>query len=110
MIILTTENVLEQTFSLITRVGTITDILLVNEQTNNNIYLDFTTTEGSYYTNIEAIFSLVENNFYTLTAFNEDEIIYRDKIFCTDQPIVTFSVNNGQYTSNTTTNEYIVYE
>lgn len=110
MIILTTESVLTQTFSVVTRVGTITDILLVNEQTNNNIYLMFSSTEGSYYTNIEAVFNLVENNFYSLTCFNEDEIIYRDKIFCTDQPIVTFSVNNGQYTSNTTTNEYIVYE
>lgn len=110
MIILTTENVLTQTFPLITRGGIITDIVLRDEQTNVEITLDFTETEGSYYTIIESVFSLVENHFYTLTAFNNNEIKYRDKIFCTDQPIVTFSVNNGQYTSNTTTNEFIVYE
>jgi len=110
MIILTTENVLTQTFPLITRGGTLTDIVLKDEQTNVEILLSYTTTQGSYYTIIQAIFNLVENHFYTLTCFNDSEIIYRDKVFCTDQPIVTFSVNNGQYTSNTTTNEFIVYE
>ena len=34
MIILTTENVLTQTFPLITRGGTLTDIVLKDEQTN----------------------------------------------------------------------------
>jgi len=110
MIILTTENVLTQTFPLITRGGTLTDIVLKDEQTNVEIPLSYTTTQGSYYTIIQSIFNLVENHFYTLTCFNDSEIIYRDKVFCTDQPIVTFSVNNGQYTSNTTTNEFIVYE
>jgi len=110
MIILTTENVLTQTFPLITRGGTLTDIVLKDEQTNVEIPLSYTITQGSYYTIIQAIFNLVENHFYTLTCFNDSEIIYRDKVFCTDQPIVTFSVNNGQYTSNTTTNEFIVYE
>jgi hypothetical protein len=110
MIILTTENVLTQTFPLITRGGTLTDIVLKDEQTNVEILLSYITTQGSYYTIIQAIFNLVENHFYTLTCFNDSEIIYRDKVFCTDQSIVTFSVNNGQYTSNTTTNEFIVYE
>jgi len=110
MIILTTENILTQTFPLITRGGTLTDIVLKDEQTNVETSLSFTETEGSYYSIIEAIFTLIENHFYTLTCFNDGEIIYRDKVFCTDQPIVTFSVNNGQYTSNTTTNEFIVYE
>ena len=110
MIILTTENVLTQTFPLITRGGTLTDIVLKDEQTNIETALSYTETEGSYYTIIEAIFTLVENHFYTLTCFNDAEIIYRDKVFCTDQPIVTFSVNNGQYTSNATTHEFIVYE
>jgi len=110
MIILTTENVLTQTFPLITRGGTLTDIVLKDEQTNVEIPLSYTTTQESYYTIIQSIFNLVENHFYTLTCFNDSEIIYRDKVFCTDQPIVTFSVNNGQYTSNTTTNEFIVYE
>ena len=33
-----------------------------------------------------------------------------EKAFCTNQPLATFSVNNGQYVSHTTTNEFIIYE
>lgn len=110
MIILTTDNVNPQTFPLITRGGTITDVILVDEQTNVSVNLTFTETLGSYYSIIESVFDLIENHFYTLTCFDGTDIIYRDKIFCTDQSIVTFSVNKAQYTSNTTTNEFIVYE
>jgi tagatose-1,6-bisphosphate aldolase non-catalytic subunit AgaZ/GatZ len=70
----------------------------------------FTHTEGDYYDTLEAEFSLVENHFYILVIKDGTTIIYRDKIFCTDQNLVTFSVNNGQYVSNSTTNEFIVYE
>ena len=38
------------------------------------------------------------------------DLIFRGKVFCTDQPIVSFSVNNGKYVSNSTTNQFIVYE
>lgn len=110
MIILNTNNISTQTFPLITRGGTITDIILKNEQTNVSINLTFTETAGTYYAIIEAIFDLIENNFYMLTCLDGNDIIYRDKVFCTDQAIVTFSVNNAQYTSNTTTNEFLVYE
>jgi hypothetical protein len=39
------------------------------------------------------------------------KILYSDKVFCTAQPINTFSVNEGTYeTAPGTNNEYIIYE
>ena len=38
------------------------------------------------------------------------DILFKDKVFCTNQPLVSFSVNNGQYVSSTTTNDFIIYE
>lgn len=65
---------------------------------------------SSYFYNYDLIFNLKENRFYTITFLKGDEVKYKDKIFCTNQDTVTFSVNNNTYVSNTTTNEFIVYE
>jgi hypothetical protein len=43
---------------------------------------------------IENVYSLREYHFYDLTVTDQDgDVIYKDKIFCTNQPIVDFSVN-----------------
>lgn len=71
-----------------------------------DVYIYFST----YYSNIDLVLDLKENNFYTIDFYGNTNLLYKDKIFCTNQDIVTFSVNNNQYESNTTTNEFIVYE
>jgi len=35
-----------------------------------------------------------------MTIKQGDELIYRDKVFCTNQAIGTYSVNNGEYVQN----------
>ena len=60
--------------------------------------------------NVANLNFLIQDNFYNLKVTNDNEVIYKDRIFCTDQPIVSFSVNNGQYVSSSTANEFIVYE
>jgi hypothetical protein len=109
MITLTTDTTL-QTFVFIPR-GSFNDVYITDDQTNETVLIeDWTYTEGEYYSTLEAEFALVENHFYDLVIKDHDTILYRDRIFCTDQDLVTFSVNNGQYVSNSTTNEFIVYE
>jgi hypothetical protein len=45
----------------------------------------------------------------TNTATNE--VLYRDKIFGTNQTVADYSINTGQYTTNTTqANDFLVYE
>ena len=110
MIVLTTSN-LAQVFSFIPRSSSFDSVELTDDQTNETISLtEYTFTEGDYYSTFECVFSLVENHFYNLVIKDGTDIIYRDRIFCTDQAIVTFSVNNGQYVSSSTSNTFIVYE
>ena len=44
---------------------------------------------------IDNVYTLREFHFYDLTLLDEDgDIIYKDRIFCTNQPIAEFSVNS----------------
>lgn len=110
MIILTTTNE-PQSFVFIPRVGTFDYVGITDDQTNETVEIEeYDYTEGDYYNTIEASFSLVENHYYDLVIKDGTTVVYRDRIFCTNQNIVQFSVNNGQYVSNSTTNTFIVYE
>ena len=45
---------------------------------------------------IENIYSLREYHFYDLALLDQDgDVIYKDRIFCTNQPIAEFSVNGS---------------
>ena len=110
MIILTTDTT-PQTFVFIPRNSSFDTVLITDDQTNVTTEITpYTYTEGDYYDTLEAEFNLVENHFYNLVVKDGQTIVYKDRIFCTNQSLVTFSVNNGQYVSNSTTNEFIVYE
>jgi len=116
MIVLT-PSTSPQTFSFIPRDNTFNVMELTDEQTNETIPVAITSsTSGDYVYTITATFNssslqLIEGHTYLLELRNLlSEIIYKDKIFCTAQPLVTFSVNNNQYVSNSTTNDFIVYE
>jgi hypothetical protein len=109
MIVLTTSTS-AQTFSFIPR-DTPTSMVLTDDQTNTPVTVVITSqTTGDYVNTLTATFALKEGHFYDLVLYKNTDIVYKDRIFCTDQNIVTFSVNNGQYTSNTTSNTFIVYE
>ena len=79
---------------------------MTNESTtiSSDFYID------GYYLYTTATFDLIEGNFYTLSILNDTDVVYKDKIFCTNQVIANFSINDGQYVANQTTNDYIVYE
>tara|TARA_Y100000401_G_scaffold74373_1_gene60338 strand:- start:489 stop:839 length:351 start_codon:yes stop_codon:yes gene_type:complete len=55
---------------------------------------------------------LVEGRFYDLTIKEGSNIIYKDKVFCTDQTISSYTVNSSEYTVPTGNdvfdNDYIV--
>jgi hypothetical protein len=102
---------LSQIISFIPRDENYDTLELTDEQTNDTAEVEILdSVMGEYYHTIEAIFDLVENHFYMLVLKNGSDIVFKDKVFCTNQPIVSFSVNNGQYTSSTTTNDFIIYE
>ena len=109
MIVLTTSTS-TQTFACIPRGGVLT-MVITDDQTNTPVTVPITQiSSNDYIVNISANFALKEGHFYDLELKYNTDIVYKDRIFCTDQNIVSFSVNNGQYTSNTTSNTFIVYE
>ena len=99
-----------QTFSFIPRELKATTIVLRNETTGSetNIAADFFLSD--YYLTTTTIFDLKENTFYNLTIKNGANIVYKDIIFCTNQPNDTYTVNKNQYVANVTNNEFIIYE
>ena len=72
-----------------------------------------TTTDKNYLVLSQALSPvLVEGRFYDLTLKQESSVIYKDKVFCTDQTISSYSVNSGEYTMPTGNdvydNDYII--
>ena len=78
---------------------------------NTNNYLTFLVTgTGMVDSNSNTI--LKENRFYNLTVNSSSEIIYKDKLFVTNQSLTNgnYDINSGEYTiSNNISadNEYI---
>ena len=110
MIVLT-PSTSPQTFNFIPRDNTFNVMELTDDQTNITVAVTITSsTVGDYINTITATFGLIEGHFYNLVLRVGTNIIYKDRILCTAQNLVTFSVNNNQYVSNSTTNDFIVYE
>ena len=101
----------EQTFSFIPRSQVYDSMFVRDDQTNSEVEITITSsTQGDYYDTITATFDIKENHFYDLTIKNGSDIVHLDRIFCTNQPVATYSINNGEFTSRASNNEFIIYE
>jgi hypothetical protein len=110
MIILTT-SVNAQELKFIPREYVASSIVITDQDTNTPVtYTGLTFVTDRYYLKGDVTFSpkLIEGRFYTLKVLNGTTVVYRDMIFCTDQTISTYSINDGVYTKHETTNEYVV--
>ena len=99
-----------QGFKIIPRVPLADSMVITNELTDVSTTYAITPTVDRYYLVIEEILNLKEGNFYTLEVKNGSEIVYKGKIFCTNQSISTYSVNTNEYTSYSNTNNYVTYD
>lgn len=87
------------------------DTIILRDETTNEIQtISATFTLDKYYLKTDATFELLENTFYNLTIKNGAEVVYKDKVFCTNQNIVNYTVNKDEYVANTTNNDFIIYE
>ena len=94
--------------------GTIT-VNLTSESTGVIINKTPTASTDVNYMSFAAVFgTLTEGDFYTLDIKNGTAVIYKDKVFCTDQTINQtnndyYSINDGEYvTENSFDNDYII--
>ena len=86
------------------------NVTIVNETTNTEVHNTDTTsiTENLYYNRYNAIFNVKQDISYVLTIKDGTNVIYKDKIFCTNQTNLTdYSVNDSDYVFNDTDNEFI---
>jgi hypothetical protein len=97
-----------QTLKFIPREYNATKVVLVDESTNTEVEINATFTQDKYYLTADIAFSLIEGRFYNLTVYNVNDIVYKDKVFCTSQNVLDYSINKDVYTSNVTDNEYII--
>ena len=108
--ILLKETNIAQSLTFIPRELQATTIILRNETTGKEVNISATFILSDYYLTTTSIFDLKENTFYNLTIKNNNSIVYRDKVFCTNQNSDTYTVNQNQYVSNVTDNEFKIYE
>lgn len=84
--------------------------VLTNKNTNVETTLVLDTTvvyyEYDYYVQADITHTTVEGEFYKYSVYDDQgDLSYVGSIFVTSQ--TDYSINNGEYTENTTTNEYI---
>jgi len=108
MIILTT-SATAQSLSVIPRSYVSTFTLSIRDDSTNveKTYSITSAVNSGNYLNFNNIFDpiLVENHFYDLKLISNGEVIYKDRIFCTDQDID--QLNSDYYDLNS--NEYLDY-
>ena len=87
-------------------------ISITSETENKSVYSQDVSNSfnlQAYYREYNAIFNLKENNFYMLEITDDsNNVIFRDKIYCTNQTIADYSVNDGVYTTHSSNNEFII--
>jgi hypothetical protein len=91
-----------------TRVGIANKLILVNEITNVSTEYNVTTSVVSFYNQFSKILNLEEGHFYIASFYNNNTLIHRDKVFCTEQNVDTYSVNKDEYVVNN--QDIIFYE
>jgi hypothetical protein len=104
------ETGIAQEFKVIPRELVADSMTLTSETTGEAVTYVITPIIDRYYLVINEIVALKENNFYTIEVKNATEIVYKDKIFCTNQTVSDFSVNNNEFTTYSSDNDYITYE
>jgi len=84
-----------------TRKSSGTSLILRNETTNVSTTYSITTSATSYYSTFSKILTLEEGHFYEMTILDGEDLVYRDKVFCTNQTIATYSLNKDEYVEST---------
>lgn len=90
------------------RLSNANKLVLTNETTNEVVNYDIECFDESFYKTFTQILNLEQDHFYTADFFLDDVLAHKDRVFCTNQDVDTFSVNNGVYVAKTS--NIIFYE
>jgi hypothetical protein len=104
-----------QTFAITSRTNITSDVNAVIEYIEEGTELENTAsavlTSAGYYTAVSATFSgLNEDSVYTFTVKEGSNELHKGEFFVSSQSVDAYTINENQYTKNTTTNDYIIFE
>jgi len=109
-----------QTIQIIPRVySTTVTLKLRDDSTNETVTILPTAIKSGNYIELSNVYELKEGRFYDLKIFNGQgivtdlDIIYRDKIFCTEQTInqtanERYTINKDEYKEQSGNNDFII--
>lgn len=96
-----------QTFKIMPREDSADSMTLQEEGTTLAPVSYAITLAGSgYYRTITKIVTLEEGKTYILKVYNGSDIVYRGRVFCTNQTVAGYTINGTDYTEHEGT--YIV--
>ena len=99
----------EQSIRFIPRTSSYDGLFITDDQTNTEVQVTIASSiQGDYFDTINATFTILQNHFYNLEIRNGTTVVYKDRIFCTNQAVDSYSVNEGKYTSIPSNNEFII--
>ena len=91
------ESVLSQTFKFIPRSLEADSMVIEDDAENTSVTIDITPTIDRYYLSVSEVLTLVEGRFYTIKVLNGLDVVYKDKIFCTNQTVSSYSINDNDF-------------
>jgi hypothetical protein len=87
-----------QTFKITPRSGTATTMTLQKEGTTlAPVSYNITLSGSGYYREITKIVTLEEGCSYALVVYNNSDVIYKGRVYCTNQTIEDYTINNDVY-------------
>lgn len=102
------ESLLSQEFRFIPREYTADTMIITDESQRTSVTINILPLISTYYMVVDEILELKENRYYTLTVKNGTKVVYRDRIFCTNQEVSDYSVNDQRYVKHSSDNSFIV--
>lgn len=104
------ESVLSQTFKFIPRSLDADSMVIEDDAENTSVTIDITPSVDRYYLSVSEVLTLVEGRFYTLKVLNGLDVVYKDKILCTNQTVSSYSTNDNEYVQHSTNNDFVIIE
>ena len=99
-------SALSQTFNVIPRYY-IADSMKIKGAEGSTTYAITSSQDGRYLT-WDKIVTLTEGQFYTITILDGTNVVYSDRVFCTNQVVADYTINKDTYTETTSNNDYII--
>ena len=104
------ESVLSQTFKFIPRSLEADSMVIEDDAENTSVTIDITPSVDRYYLSVSEVLTLVEGRFYTIKVLNGLDVVYKDKIFCTNQTVSIYSINDNEYVQHSTNNDFVIID